>query len=48
MIDNCKKYGVFDPKVIGSVSNIGLMTDTTEGYVSHDNNFQIPYKNCII
>lgn len=42
IIENCKKYGDFNPKTIGSISNIGLMAESAEEYGSHDNTFQIP------
>ncbi len=41
-IDFCKKHGAFDPKTMGSVSNVGLMAQKAEEYGSHDKTFQIP------
>lgn len=43
-ISNCKKYGAFDPKTMGSVSNVGLMAQKAEEYGSHDKTFVIPSK----
>jgi isocitrate dehydrogenase len=40
-IDDCKKYGAFDPTTMGSVSNVGLMAQKAEEYGSHDKTFQI-------
>lgn len=41
-IDFCKKNGAFDPKTMGSVSNVGLMAQKAEEYGSHDKTFEIP------
>ncbi len=40
-IDFCKKNGAFNPKLMGSVSNIGLMAKKAEEYGSHDKTFEI-------
>ena len=40
-IDYCKKHGAFDPRTMGSVSNVGLMAQQAEEYGSHDKTFQI-------
>ncbi|RLD32126.1 MAG: NADP-dependent isocitrate dehydrogenase [Bacteroidetes bacterium] len=40
-IDFCKKYGAFDPRTMGNVSNVGLMAQKAEEYGSHDKTFQI-------
>ncbi len=40
-IDFCKKHGAFDPSVMGTVSNIGLMAQKAEEYGSHDKTFEI-------
>ncbi|MDR1976262.1 MAG: NADP-dependent isocitrate dehydrogenase [Campylobacteraceae bacterium] len=40
-IEECKKNGALDPRVIGSVSNIGLMAQKAEEYGSHDKTFII-------
>ena len=37
----CKKNGAFNPKLMGSVSNIGLMAKKAEEYGSHDKTFEI-------
>jgi len=41
-IDFCKKHGAFDPRTMGSVSNVGLMARKAEEYGSHDKTFEIP------
>src|SRR5207244_1623245 len=41
-IDFCKKHGAFDPRTMGSVSNVGLMAQAAEEYGSHNKTFQIP------
>ena len=40
-IDFCKKNGAFDPAIMGSVSNVGLMAEKAEEYGSHDKTFKI-------
>ena len=39
VIDFCKKYGAFDPRTMGSLSNVGLMAYKAEEYGSHDKTF---------
>ncbi|MFW5642975.1 MAG: NADP-dependent isocitrate dehydrogenase, partial [Alkalispirochaeta sp.] len=41
VIDDCKAKGAFDPRTMGSVSNIGLMAQKAEEYGSHDKTFEI-------
>lgn len=41
VIDDCKKHGAFDPRIMGSVPNVGLMAQKAEEYGSHDKTFQI-------
>ncbi len=41
-IEDCKANGAFDPKTMGSVSNVGLMAQKAEEYGSHDKTFEIP------
>jgi isocitrate dehydrogenase len=41
-IEHCKRHGAFDPKVMGTVPNVGLMAQQAEEYGSHDKTFQIP------
>lgn len=41
-IDFCKANGAFDPRTMGSVSNVGLMAQKAEEYGSHDKTFEIP------
>ena len=40
-IDFCKKHGAFDPVVMGTVPNVGLMAQKAEEYGSHDKTFEI-------
>lgn len=40
-IDFCKEHGAFDPRTMGSVSNVGLMAQKAEEYGSHDKTFEI-------
>lgn len=40
IIEFCKTYGSFDPKTMGSVSNVGLMAQKAEEYGSHDKTFE--------
>jgi isocitrate dehydrogenase len=41
IIDDMKKNGAIDPKIFGSVPNVGLMAQKAEEYGSHDKTFQI-------
>ncbi|PRP97552.1 Isocitrate dehydrogenase [Enhygromyxa salina] len=41
VIDFCKEHGAFDPRTMGSVSNVGLMAQKAEEYGSHDKTFEI-------
>lgn len=41
VIDDCKANGAYDPKTMGSVSNIGLMARKAEEYGSHDKTYEI-------
>jgi len=40
-VEFCKENGAFDPKTIGSVSNVGLMAKQAEEYGSHNKTFLI-------
>jgi isocitrate dehydrogenase len=42
IIEDCKRYGQFDPATMGSVSNVGLMAQKAEEYGSHDKTFTAP------
>ncbi len=42
VIDFCKKHGAFDPKIMGTVPNVGLMAQAAEEYGSHNKTFQAP------
>ena len=46
-IDFCKTHGAFDPRTMGSVSNVGLMAQKAEEYGSHDKTFQIKGKGVV-
>ncbi len=41
VIDFCKENGAFDPTVMGTVQNVGLMAQKAEEYGSHDKTFEI-------
>ncbi len=40
-IDFCKANGAFDPTIMGTVPNVGLMAQKAEEYGSHDKTFEI-------
>ena len=42
VIEDCQENGAFDPAVIGSVANVGLMAQAAEEYGSHDKTFKAP------
>ncbi len=42
VIDFCKANGALDPKIMGSVPNVGLMAQAAEEYGSHNKTFEIP------
>jgi isocitrate dehydrogenase len=42
VIDFCKEHGALDPRIMGSVPNVGLMAQAAEEYGSHDKTFEIP------
>ncbi|KIG19279.1 Isocitrate dehydrogenase [Enhygromyxa salina] len=41
VVDFCRQHGAFDPRTMGSVSNVGLMAQKAEEYGSHDKTFEI-------
>ena len=41
VIEFCKAHGAFDPRTMGSVSNVGLMAQKAEEYGSHDKTFEL-------
>ncbi len=41
-IEDCQEKGNFDPSIIGSVANVGLMAQAAEEYGSHDKTFEAP------
>ena len=47
VIDDCKKYGAFDPTTMGTVPNVGLMAQKAEEYGSHDKTFEIPFAGTV-
>ncbi|MBU0678418.1 MAG: NADP-dependent isocitrate dehydrogenase [Verrucomicrobia bacterium] len=42
IVEDCQRYGQFDPATMGSVSNVGLMAQKAEEYGSHDKTFEAP------
>ena len=42
VVEDCQANGQFDPAVMGSVSNVGLMAKKAEEYGSHDKTFEAP------
>jgi isocitrate dehydrogenase len=47
VIDNCNKYGAFNPGTMGSVSNVGLMAQKAEEYGSHPTTFDIHFDGTV-
>jgi isocitrate dehydrogenase len=47
VISDCKKHGAYDPRTMGSVSNVGLMAQKAEEYGSHDKTFKAPGNGAI-
>ncbi len=47
IIEDCQRYGQFDPSTMGSVSNVGLMAQKAEEYGSHDKTFEAPANGSI-
>ena len=47
-IKECKENGALDPRVIGSVSNVGLMAQKAEEYGSHDKTFIIEDNGTVV
>ncbi|MCD6398036.1 MAG: NADP-dependent isocitrate dehydrogenase, partial [Spirochaetaceae bacterium] len=47
-IDFCKQNGAFDPRTMGSVSNVGLMAGKAEEYGSHDKTFLIEENGVVL
>jgi isocitrate dehydrogenase len=42
VVEDCKRYGAFDPATMGSISNVGLMAQKAEEYGSHDKTYLAP------
>ena len=40
-VDFCKANGAFDPTIMGTVPNVGLMAQKAEEYGSHDKTFEV-------
>lgn len=47
VINFSKANGAFDPKTMGSTSNVGLMAQKAEEYGSHDKTFEVPCNGTI-
>ncbi|MHB8055006.1 MAG: NADP-dependent isocitrate dehydrogenase [Candidatus Aminicenantales bacterium] len=47
IIENCKKFGAFNPATMGSVPNVGLMAQKAEEYGSHPTTFEIPFDGIV-
>ena len=45
---DCKAHGAYDPKTMGSVSNVGLMAQQAEEYGSHDKTFEIASAGTVV
>jgi isocitrate dehydrogenase len=46
-IEDCRENGQFDPTVMGTVQNVGLMAKKAEEYGSHDKTFESPGKGVV-
>lgn len=42
VLDDCRKFGAYQPEKLGTVQNVGLMAMAAEEYGSHDKTFEIP------
>jgi isocitrate dehydrogenase len=40
-VEHCREHGAFDPAMMGTTPNIGLMAQAAEEYGSHDKTFEI-------
>ncbi|WLT30157.1 NADP-dependent isocitrate dehydrogenase [Geothrix sp. PMB-07] len=47
IIEDCQQHGAFNPAIIGSVPNVGLMAQKAEEYGSHDKTFFAPAEGTI-
>ncbi len=47
ILENCKRFGAFDPATMGSVPNVGLMAQKAEEYGSHPTTFEIPFDGVV-
>jgi isocitrate dehydrogenase len=41
VIEDCKKFGAYDPTTMGTVQNVGLMAKKAQEYGSHDKTFEM-------
>merc|ERR1739844_40320 len=48
IIEDCQENGQFDWTTTGHVSNVGLMAQKAEEYVSHDKTFEIQAKGTVV
>lgn len=46
-VEFCQAHGAFDPRTMGSVSNVGLMAQAAEEYGSHNKTFEAPASGTI-
>src|SRR5690606_36690140 len=46
-IDDCCQHGALDVSSMGSVSNVGLLSQKAEEYGSHVNTFKIPFNGVV-
>jgi isocitrate dehydrogenase len=47
VLEDCKRFGAFDPATMGSVPNVGLMAQKAEEYGSHPTTFEIPFDGTV-
>ena len=47
VIAYCREHGAFDPTVMGTVSNVGLMAQQAEEYGSHDKTFEVGHAGTV-
>jgi isocitrate dehydrogenase len=47
-LNDCRRFGAFDPATMGSVPNVGLMAQAAEEYGSHDKTFEIPHDGTVV
>jgi isocitrate dehydrogenase len=47
-LNDCRRFGAFDPATMGSVPNVGLMAQAAEEYGSHDKTFEIQHDGTVV